>query len=68
MKDHENNAEELQKATEELLQALHKVAEILYKQTQQKDVQPNAEQQAQQEEPNSAAQQKGDDVIDAEDE
>ncbi|HRN77877.1 MAG TPA: molecular chaperone DnaK [Candidatus Dependentiae bacterium] len=31
LKDHAENAEELQKATEELLQASHKVAEILYK-------------------------------------
>jgi molecular chaperone DnaK len=32
LKEHENNPEELQKATDELLQASHKVAEILYKQ------------------------------------
>ncbi len=31
LKEHEHNAEELQKATDELLQASHKVAEILYK-------------------------------------
>jgi len=34
IKDHADNAQELQKATEELLQASHKVAEILYKQQQ----------------------------------
>lgn len=32
--EHANNPEELQKATDELLQASHKVAEILYKQTE----------------------------------
>ena len=32
LKEHENDAEALQKATDELLQASHKVAEILYKQ------------------------------------
>lgn len=32
LKEHENNADELQKATDTLLQASHKVAEILYKQ------------------------------------
>jgi molecular chaperone DnaK len=31
LKDHADNAEELQKATDELLQASHKVAEIVYK-------------------------------------
>lgn len=36
LKDHEHNAEELQKSTEQLLQASHKVAEILYNQSQQK--------------------------------
>lgn len=36
LKEHENNADELQKATDELLQASHKVAELLYKQEQQK--------------------------------
>lgn len=30
LKDHPNNAEELEKATQELIQASHKVAEILY--------------------------------------
>ena len=34
--DHANNPEELQKATDELIQASHKVAEILYKQAQEK--------------------------------
>lgn len=34
LKEHENNAEELQKATEELIKASHKVAEILYKESQ----------------------------------
>lgn len=33
--EHANNAEELQKATDELMQASHKVAEFLYKQSQQ---------------------------------
>lgn len=33
LKDHANNAEELEKATQELIQASHKVAEILYSQT-----------------------------------
>ena len=66
LKDHENNAEELQKATEELLQASHKVAEILYKQTQQKEKQSDTSQQTQQEAPDSTAQQKSDDPIDAE--
>ncbi len=32
LKDHADNAEELQKATDELIQASHKVAELLYKQ------------------------------------
>jgi molecular chaperone DnaK len=31
LKEHENNAQELQKATDELMQASHKVAEILYR-------------------------------------
>ena len=35
LKDHPNNAEELEKATEELIQASHKVAEILYSQSTQ---------------------------------
>ena len=34
LKDHAENAEELEKATQELIQASHKVAEILYSQTQ----------------------------------
>ncbi len=41
LKDHENDAEALQKATEELLQASHKVAELLYTQAQQAE-QPGA--------------------------
>ncbi len=32
LKEHENNAAELQKATDELMQSSHKVAEILYRQ------------------------------------
>lgn len=32
LKEHENNAQELQKATDELMQSSHKVAEILYRQ------------------------------------
>ncbi len=35
LKEHENNAEELQKTTDELIQSSHKVAELLYQQTQQ---------------------------------
>ncbi len=34
LKDHANNPEELEKATQELIQASHKVAEILYSQAQ----------------------------------
>ncbi len=41
IKDHADNAQELQKATEELLQASHKVAEILYKQQQGAQAQGN---------------------------
>lgn len=37
LKEHENNADELQKATDELLQASYKVAELLYKQNQPTD-------------------------------
>ncbi len=40
LKEHENDAEELQKATDELLQASHKVAEYLYKQEQSKEEPP----------------------------
>ncbi|HJM69154.1 MAG TPA: molecular chaperone DnaK [Candidatus Babeliales bacterium] len=46
LKEHEDNAEELQKATDELVQASHKVAEILYKEAQEKQSdqpQPEAE-------------------------
>jgi len=32
LKEHENNAQELQKATDELMQSSHKIAEILYSQ------------------------------------
>lgn len=35
LKEHANNGDELQKASDELLQASHKVAEFLYKQSQQ---------------------------------
>jgi len=35
LKEHENNAEELQKATDVLTKASHKVAEIIYKEKQQ---------------------------------
>lgn len=34
LKEHENNGEQLQKATDELIEASHKVAEILYKEQQ----------------------------------
>jgi len=34
LEEHANNAEELQKATDQLMQASHKVAELLYQQTQ----------------------------------
>ena len=39
VEEHADNAEELQKATDELLQASHKVAEILYKQTNEEAAQ-----------------------------
>ena len=35
LKEHENNAQELQKATDELMQSSHKIAEILYSQKQE---------------------------------
>ncbi|MBA2306616.1 Hsp70 family protein, partial [Candidatus Dependentiae bacterium] len=41
LKEFENDSEGLQKATDELLQASHKVAEILYKQESSKE-QPEA--------------------------
>lgn len=41
LKDHEHDAEQLQKATEELIKASHKVAEILYRQAQQNQQQAN---------------------------
>ena len=39
LKEHAENAEELQKATDELLQASHKIAEILYKEKQEQAAQ-----------------------------
>ncbi len=48
MKEHENNAEELQKATDELMKASQAIAEIIYKQTkdaQQAGNTPGQEQQ-----------------------
>ena len=61
LKDHEHNAEELQKANEELIQASHKVAEILYK--QQTENQSAAHDTSSQE---STAGQKADGPIDTE--
>lgn len=43
LKEHADNAEELHKASEELIQASHKVAEILYKQSQSQPGEPAAE-------------------------
>lgn len=43
LKEHENNAQELQKATDELMQASHKVAEILYSQQQSGGQAPDSE-------------------------
>ena len=43
LKEHENNAQELQKATDELMQASHKVAEILYSQQQSGAQTPDSE-------------------------
>lgn len=43
LKEHENNAQELQKATDELMQASHKVAEILYSQQQAGGQAPDSE-------------------------
>ncbi|MDR3645922.1 MAG: molecular chaperone DnaK [Candidatus Babeliales bacterium] len=43
LKDHADNAEELTKAAEELIQASHKVAEILYKQSQGQPGEPASE-------------------------
>ena len=63
LKEHENNAEELQKATEELIQASHKVAEILYKQAQEKGAAQT--EQPQQDAPQADAG-KGDGPIEAE--
>jgi len=42
LKEHENNAEELQKATDDLTKASHKVAEILYKEKQGDQAAPQA--------------------------
>lgn len=41
LKEHEHNAQELQKATDELMQASHKVAEILYRQQPETGNTPN---------------------------
>ncbi len=43
LKEHADNAEELQKATDELLQASHKIAEILYKEKQESQPADNAQ-------------------------
>ena len=51
LKDHAENSQELEKATQELIQASHKVAEILYKQTQQSSAQ-QPEDTATQQDPN----------------
>lgn len=55
LKDHPNNPEELEKATQELIQASHKVAEILYSQAQPSSetqaTGPEAEQQKSESEP-----------------
>jgi molecular chaperone DnaK len=62
--DHEHDAIELQKATEELIQASHKVAEILYK---QQTAQPNQDPNAQAgEQPAGNASDKGDGPIETE--
>lgn len=44
LKEHENNADELEKATNELSQTWYKVAEQLYKQQQAQGGQPGSEQ------------------------
>jgi len=60
LKDHAENGAELEKATEQLLQASYKLAEVLYKQQPQQE-------QATQETPHAAdAQQSSNDTIDAE--
>lgn len=61
-KEHENNAQELQKATDELTQASYKMAEILYKQQQDTTQQQPPTGDASQ----TQAQQKTDGPIDAE--
>jgi molecular chaperone DnaK len=43
LKDHADNSQELQKATDELMQSSHKVAETLYKQAQQADAAQGAD-------------------------
>ena len=62
LQDHTENAEEIQKANEALIQASHKVAEILYKQNQQN---PEQQKQDTQSEPKTESS-KSDDPIDAE--
>jgi len=64
LKEHEENAEELQKATDELIQASHKVAEILYKNAQEKGAEGETDAQA--EKPADDAEKSGDETIDAE--
>ena len=60
LRDHAENGAELEKATEQLLQASYKLAEVLYKQQPQQE-------QAAQETPHAAdAQQNSNDTIDAE--
>ena len=68
LKDHENDAEQLQKATEELIQASHKVAEILYKQqAEQPKEDPNAAAGSKQDQSTGdASQKKGDGPIEGE--
>ncbi len=69
LKDHENDAEQLQKATEELIQASHKVAEILYKQQAQQpqqDQQPNDADTEQTTDPGATSHNKTDGPIDTE--
>ncbi len=67
LKDHENDAEQLQKATEELIQASHKVAEILYKQQAEQPKQdPNAAADSKKDQSTGDASQKGDGPIETE--
>ena len=51
IKENENNAEELQKAHDELIQASHKVAEKLYKQQAQPGQEAGAHEEPKQEGP-----------------